>query len=701
MSTSELITVHHLMRKAVIYIRQSTPQQVLTNQESLHLQYALRQRALQLGWREEDIEVIDADLGLTAVAAEHRSGFRELVTKVTLSQVGMILSLDVTRLSRNLSDWYPLLDICGYKSCLIADRDGVYDPGTPNGRLLLGLKGTLSEMEMHTIRARLTTGLLHKAERGDLGLSLPIGLVRDPSGTVQKTPNLEVQQRIALIFATFLRVRTASKVLQSFKAQRLTVPGRDRFGDLEWKSPTISAILSVLKNPAYAGAFVYGKSRTVRHASVPGKAAQKQLPLEEWKIRVNDKYPAYIPWETYMKIRTILQDNYAEYDRNKTRGVPRAGAALLHGLLYCGACGHKMMVQYQGGTLYLCNALRQKYGVPVCQNIPADWIDAAVVEAFFHALSPIELDVYARAEAAQRHAAEATHRARQQQLERLRYQAAFAQRQSNQCDPDNRLVAAALEAHWEATLRDLKQAEEAMAQDRAEPVVPFTLTAELQAIFANIGARLPQLWGTPALSQPQRKALLRCLIDKGALHRVARAQAQVRIIWRGGETTTLLVPVPVKSLAALPRAAEMEQLICTLFAEGQRDAAIAARLTALGYRSPSSQTVLPNTVRCIRLKQRLFQKRSQSHPRHIAGFLTVPQLARALTVPVHWIYDHINRGTIAITKDPTTRLYLFPDRPQILKRLKELKDGTRRHIRFHDSPSSGSKSSDVAGQDNL
>jgi DNA invertase Pin-like site-specific DNA recombinase len=690
MSSSELITVHHLARKAVIYIRQSTPQQVLTNQESRHLQYALRQRALQLGWRDEDIDVLDADLGLTAVAAEHRAGFKDLVTKVTLSQVGIILSLDVTRLSRNLSDWYPLLDICGYKGCLIADRDGVYDPGTPNGRLLLGLKGTWSEMEMHTIRARLTAGLLHKAERSALTLSLPIGLGRDQCGKVHKTPDLEVQHRIDLIFTTFLRVRTASKVLQFFKGQQLRVPGRNRFGDLEWKLPTVSAMISVLKNPAYAGAFVYGRSRTVRHASAPCKVTQKQLPLQEWKIVVHDKYPADIPWETYVKIRAMLQDNYAEYDRNKTRGIPRAGAALLHGLLYCGACGHKMMVQSKGGTLYLCNALRQKYGVPVCQNIPADWIDAAVVDTFFQALSPIELDVYARAVAAQQHTTETAERARQQQLERLRYQAALAQRQYNRCDPDNRLVAAALEARWETALRELKQAEAAAAQERVQPVIPRALTAELQVMFANIGEQLPQFWDTQVLSQPQRKALLRCLIDKIVLQRVALAQAQVRIVWRGGETTTLLVPVPVKSLAALPRAAEMEPLICALFAEGQSDEAIAARLTALGHRSPSSQAVLPNTVRCIRLKHRLFQKRSQSHPRRIAGFLPVSQVARALAVPVHWIYDHINRGTIAIPKDPTTRLYLFPDRPQTLKRLKELQAGTRRKIRFHEALHSGS-----------
>jgi hypothetical protein len=298
--------------------------------------------------------------------------------------------------------------------------------------------------------------------------------------------------------------------------------------------------------------------------------------------------------------------------------------------------------------------------------------------------------------AAQRHADEQTEHARQQQLERLRYQAALAQRQYHRCDPDNRLVAAELEARWEAALRAVKQAEDATPKDRAQTVIPFVLTAELNAALSKIGARLPQLWGTQVLSQQQRKALLRCLIDKVTLHRVARSQAQVRIVWRGGETTTFLVPVKVKSIAALPWAAEMEQLVCDFFAEGHSDEAIAQRLTALGHRSPSSQAVLPNTVRIIRLQHRLFQQRSQSHPRRIAGFLTVPQVAGTLEVPVHWIDDHIHRGTIAITKDPTTRLYVFPDRPQTLQLFKALQSGKRRHIQFHQSPRSGSRSPEAA-----
>jgi len=216
MSRSELVTAQHLARKAIIYIRQSSPHQVLTNQESLRLQYALQQRALDLGWRPEDIEIIDADLGLSATAAQHREGFKEIVTKVTLGQVGMILSSEVTRLSRNCSDWYPWLDICGYRCCLLADRDGVYDPTTANGRLWLGLKGQISELELHTIRARLTAGLLHKAQRGDLALQLPVGFWRDELQRVQKDPNLEVQCRLELLFTTFLQRHSASQVLRFF-----------------------------------------------------------------------------------------------------------------------------------------------------------------------------------------------------------------------------------------------------------------------------------------------------------------------------------------------------------------------------------------------------------------------------------------------------------------------------------------------------
>ena len=678
MNRSEVVNDHHLARNAVIYIRQSSPHQVITNQESLRLQYALGQRAQELGWHDKAIEVIDADLGLTAAQAQHREGFKDLLARVTLGQVGIIFSYEVTRLSRNCSDWYQLLDLCGYKGCLIADRDGIYDPATPNGRLLLGLKGQLSELELHTLRLRLTAGLLNKAERGELALTLPVGLVRDDIGTVRKDPNQEVQDRINLIFDTFLKLRSASRVVRAFHKQALSVPRRARFGEVIWKTPTVSAILSILKNPAYAGAFVYGRTQTT-HTS-PGQTSVKRLPTSAWRIRVNDKYPAYVTWETYERIQAMIKDNHAEYDRNKTRGIPRPGAALLHGIVYCGECGHKMVVQYKRGTRYLCNSLRQQYQVPVCQHIPADPVDAQVVQAFFEALSPIELDAYAQAMAARQASEAQLDQAHRQQIERLRYQAALAERQFNRVDPDNRLVAAELERRWEAALRELNQAEDAYAQ-RKTPV-PVALAADLKAAFSDIAKQLPGLWNTGKCSPAQKRALLRCLIDKVVIHRAARDCVHTRIVWKGGDSSVFDIPITVGSVAELSGAEAMEKRILALSKKGHTDVEIAEQLTAAGYRSPMRDHVLPSTVKSIRLKHRILIQRSQSHPRRIPGHLTVAQLARALGVNKHWVYDRIHNGTIQITRDAQTGLYLFPDHPATLEQFKQLQSGKLHNLRF-------------------
>jgi DNA invertase Pin-like site-specific DNA recombinase len=682
MYSSDLITPQHLARKAVIYIRQSTPHQVLSHQESLRLQYALHERARQLGWPDEAIAIIDDDLGLTAASAAHREGFNTLIAQVTLEQVGLILSYDVTRLSRNCSDWYPLLDLCGYKGCLIADGDGIYDPATVNGRLLLGLKGTLSEWERHTMKARLTAGLLHKAQRGELALTLPTGLVRNGQGKVLKMPNQEVQARLALVFETFLQCRSASKVVDIFNRHALLLPRRDRFGDVVWKAPRVAAVLAILKHPAYAGAFTYGRTRTVRREATQRRPSLTRLPQEEWRICIPNVYPAYIGWETYLQIQAMLKDNHAEYDRNHTRGIPRPGKALLHGLVYCGECGHKMVVQYKGGTRDICNYLRQQYRTPVCQYIAADPVDTRVVDAFFQALAPVELDVYAQAVAKRQQQAERLTKAQAQHVERLRYEAAYCERQFRHVDPAHRHVAAELEHAWEVALQALKQAEAAYQQRTQAGTPPeHALSPTLQAAFRAIGAKLPALWPTDVLSQAQRKALLRCLIDKVVLQRARRDQIHTRIVWRGGETTTLEVPVAVGALTDLPTAHEMAQQIRVLFAEGKSDDDMACQLTQQGYRSPSQPTVLPSTVKGIRLKLGLMQQRSQSHPRRIAGSLTVPQLAKALAVTPHWVYHQIKRGAVTITRDAATGLYLFPDTPQTLETFRQLRAGQRTELR--------------------
>jgi Recombinase/Recombinase zinc beta ribbon domain len=549
-------------------------------------------------------------------------------------------------------------------------------------RFVRGLKGQLSELELHTIRARMTAGLLNKAARGELALSLPVGLVRDALDRVHKDPHQEVQDRLDLVFTSFLRLRSASKVLGFLNAEHLMLPRRDRFGDVVWKKPTVAIILQILKNPAYAGAFVYGRTRSLPREPAALRSKQIRLPIEQWRIRVNDVYPAYISWETFERIQAMLLDNYASYDRNKTRGVPRPGAALLHGMVYCAECGHKLVVQYKGGTRYLCNFFRQKYRVPVCQHIPAEAVDPPIVQAFFQALAPVELDVYSRAVAAQLQTTEQVSHAHQQHLERLRYEAALAERQFLRVDPDNRLVAAALEKRWNEALAELKRGEEAEVHREALAPPLLALSEELQSAFKAIGQHLPSLWQQGLISQPQKKALLRCLIDKVVVHRPCPEWVQARIVWRGGETTQLQIPVPVGSLKDLAGAQEMERLVLERHAQGASDEVIASELTTQGFRSPMHPFVLPSTVRGLRLKHRQFVVRHQSHPRSVAGALTLTQVAKALDIAPHWIYDRINNGSIQISKDSKTHLYLFPDQPATLEQFNALRAGTVKTIRF-------------------
>jgi hypothetical protein len=379
----------------------------------------------------------------------------------------------------------------------------------------------------------------------------------------------------------------------------------------------------------------------------------------------------------------MLKDNYAEYDRNKSRGTPREGAALLHGLVYCGECGHKMVVQYKGGTRYLCNYLRQQHGVAVCQYLPADPVDARVVEAFFAALSPVELDAYAHAVKLQQRGQEAVDAAYRQRLKRLRYQAALAQRQYNRVDPDNRLVAAELERRWERALSELKRAEEAH-QSREASAILEPIPGELEEAFRYLGPKLPQVWNSGLLPRSSKKAFLRCLIDKVVVHRRCRDELATRIVWRGGETTPFTIPIPVGSFKELSFAEEMERGIVEMSQAGILDEQIAEELTRQGYRSPLRGHVLPSTVKTIRLKHRIMQKRSQSHPRRFAGFLTVPQLARQLGVAPHWLYDRIYKGCIEIEKEARSGCYLFPDTPATTAKLKALEQGQLERVCFSD-----------------
>jgi DNA invertase Pin-like site-specific DNA recombinase len=680
MNTSDLIQPQHLQRRAVIYVRQSSPSQVLNNRESTRLQYALRTLALERGWHERDVQVIDADLGISGSSALGRPGFQELVAKVSLGQVGIIFAYDVTRLARNCTDWYQLLDLCGHCQCLVGDQDGIYDPATPNGRLILGLKGLISELELHTIRARLLAGSISKAQRGELAIPLPTGLVRLESGQVVKDPDREIQERIALVFQTLLDKRSLPKVVRYLREHRLKIPRRDQWGDLHWKNATCCAISDMVHNPAYAGAYAWGRTRWLKSKNT-GRKQQMPLPREQWRVCLRDHYPAYISWEIFERIEAMLRDNHAEYRRNQTRGVPREGRGLLQGIAYCGECGHKLVVQYKQGTQYLCKFFKLLAGEPLCQRLPGEALEDQVVHWFFEALSAAEIDVSARILAEGDRTRDQGLAARRHEVERLRYQARLADRQFQRSDPDNRLVTAELERRWEDALRACQEAEEQLRDEETHApclAIPADLLEQLQ----NVGPHLPGLWQEKLLTTAQKKSLLRSLIDKVVLQRVATDKVRVRVVWRGGASTTADVRVTVNSFSRLSDAKEISDTIGCLIREGQTDEEIAAVLTANGHRAPNLGIIKAATVRKLRLANGLLRFPKKSQPRRKTGYLTVAELAAKLKVEATRIYRRILDGTIAVKKDETMRCYLFPDKLSTLAQLRQLLDGKIQQLAF-------------------
>lgn len=682
MNTSELIQPSHLALRAAVYIRQSTTHQMLTNKESLRLQYALTQRAHALGWPESQVDLIDTDLGRSVATTEGRVGFQELVAQVALGQIGILIAYDATRLARNCSHWYQLLDLCSRTNCLIADRDGVYDPSSINGRLLLGLKGQISEMELHTIRARLTAGIQSKAQRGELAVMLPTGLERLATGNVVKTADREVQDRLTLIFETMLEKRTVPKVLRVLKDRSLKIPRRDHFGDIQWREPTTMQIARILRNPAYAGAFAYGRTRIRYENGLPTKRRTK-MGAAQWRALVKNKYPAYVSWDNFEMIGNMLRDNHSEYQRRCTRGVPRDGKGLLQGIVYCGHCGHcgrKMTITYKGKPRYNCVQRHSTARDPLCQFLWSDTVDSPVLQCFFEALTTAEIDLSARTLREADLRREELLKAQSQQVERLRHVAHLADRQFRRSDPDNRLVTAELERRWEATLRDLQQAEDTLQTSR-QKVQIWAIPADLLELLKNIGPRLPELWSRPLLSWSQKKGLLRSLVEKVVLKR-DQDEVALRVVWHGGDVTEMTIPITVGRFEQLRGHHQIETTILAMAKDGRSDKDIALHLTNTGHRSPRHSRFLPSTVTRIRLKHNLKQSHNPARTKVIAGYLRPHQLAVRLQIQPHWIYDRIRNGTIKIKKHAQHNAFLFPDVPKTIEKLQQLLNGQVKTISF-------------------
>jgi hypothetical protein len=402
--------------------------------------------------------------------------------------------------------------------------------------------------------------------------------------------------------------------------------------------------------------------------------------MSEWKIVVKDRYPVYLDWDGFERVQAMLRDNHAEYERNKTRGVPRDGAAVLQGIVWCGQCGHKMAVQYKNANRYVCNYLLRTQGGQLCQHLPADLIDARVVEAFLAAIGPAELEKWARAKDARQQTRDAANRAEAQQVERLRYQALLAERQYNRVDPDNRLIAAELERRWEAALRELRQSEDALARRQAEACKPEALSDEEQNDFLALGARLSEIWRRPQVNRERKKAMLRSLIDKVILQRVTRDRITIRLVWRGGEVSQLEVEPRVHAGSALSRGAEMQARLLELARQGIDDAAIAAILTQEGHHSARCSHVPASTVRVIRQRHRVLHDARSTRARHISGWLTMADVAQCLQVSTSWVKRRIHSGVIKVERDPHDKRFLFPDTAESIAALQELKSGVRDHL---------------------
>jgi DNA invertase Pin-like site-specific DNA recombinase len=628
--THAKVQARHLKRNAYLYVRQSTLRQVLENTESTKRQYALRERAMALGWRLDQVIVIDSDLGQSGASAVDREGFQQLVSEVGLGRAGIVMGLEVSRLARNSTDWHRLLEICALADTLILDEDGVYDPAHFNDRLLLGLKGTMSEAELHVLRARLRGGILNKARRGELEIRLPIGFDYDPAGRVRLDPDLRVQESLRQFFRTFRRTGSATATVKAFRAEGLSFPHRiyrgPQTGELSWSELDHSRALWLLHHPRYTGAFCFGRTRVRKLPN--GSCKHQRLPTEEWIALIRDAHPGYITWDEYEQNLQILRDNAQGPAAGRDRGPPREGPALLQGLVICAKCGDRMTVRYhlQGERRvpdYVCQRHGVEHAEPLCQQIVGGELDAAIGRLLVEAVSPVTLEVALAVQKELENRSEESDRLRRQAVERARYESDLARRRYMRCDPDNRLVADSLEAEWNQALRNQTAAQEHYDKQRASET---GLDDQQRAAILALAKDFPRLWNDPHTADRERKRMARLLIADVTLLRDTEVRAQVR--FHGGATHTLHLPLPKPAwlLRQTPAkvVAEIDRLL-----EDHTDGEIAALLNGQGLLSGEGKPFHRLMVRYIRIDYALPSRHDRLLTR---GLLTLHEMAQRLNV---------------------------------------------------------------------
>jgi DNA invertase Pin-like site-specific DNA recombinase len=655
MTDPSKIKLSHTQRSAYVYIRQSTPGQVEHNRESTARQYALADKACQLGWAKEQVVIIDEDLGLSGSGTDKRSGFARLTSNVALAQVGIVLGLEVSRLARNNADWYRLLELCGVTDTLIGDNDGVYHPALFNDRLLLGLKGTMSEAELHIIRARLDGGIRNKAARGELRRGLPVGLVwGEQDGEVLFHPDEAVTSAIRTVFERFAEFGSARRVWLWFRSEGLSFPLQTTPagmpGPIRWVAPTYHALHQVLTNPVYAGAYTYGKTRFERYVDEQGavKKRVRHLPMEQWAVLIQDHHQGFIDW-------TIYQSNQARLDSNtrpkphQAGGAVREGSALLQGIVTCGHCGRRLMTHYRGRNStpgYHCAGKDLVNGRGVyCLNVGGLAIEQAVADAFLEAITPAAIEAV-RLSVGQ---LQANHDAALSQwrleVERAYYDAERAERRYRTVEPENRLVARGLESEWENRLRDLAKAETELR--RREQQRPSTISPEQLQRIQTLGSDIRQVWTATTTTDRDRKELLRTLLEEVILNlKRAEGRAHLTLRWRGGTFTMLDVPVPrFKPMG--PRTDEDILSLLPRLAALYPDEVIAGILNRQGRKTATGERFTANQVGSLRRYRNIprFQPPAEPPNGELVSIRKAAQILGMNTSSIHrWLADGFIAG---------------------------------------------------------
>ncbi|WP_067480923.1 recombinase family protein [Nocardia amamiensis] len=655
------VSAAHLSRPALLYVRQSTLKQVLHHTESAHRQYDLRGRAIALGWQADQIQVIDVDQGQSGASAADREGFQHLVAEVSLGRAGIVLGLECSRLARNSADWHQLLELCAMTGTLICDEDGLYDPRGFNDRLLLGMKGQMSEAELHFIKARLRGGVLSKARRGELITPLPVGLVYDGADRVVLDPDQAVQQALRHLFDTFAATGSATACVKSFRAAGLQFPWRHlkgpRKGELDWKPLAHHTVLRILHNPRYAGAFTYG-----RHGSgAAGIGSRVKLPREQWISFIPDVHPGYISLAQFDLNQARLADNAAAHGRDRAAGPPREGAALLQGMIVCGRCGKRMTVRYhhrrgQDFPTYVCQRDGIETAQPVCAVIPGADLDTRIGQLLIDTLTPLTVEAALAVSAELDQRAADADRMRAAHVERAQYRADHARRRYLAVDPANRLVADTLEADWNTALRELQAAQR--DYDTARTQQTGQLTDAQQARIRQLVTDLPAIWNDPNTPARERKRIARLLLTDATVAR-DRDTITAHIRFPAGQHTTLTMPVPKTGPEARRTPTEIVTLIDELLdhhVSGEIADILNQRELVTGTGEPFHRLIIDNIIRAYRLRSRRQRLRA-------AGMLTAAETATLLGVRPNTISRWHRTGVLTGIpyNDKGERLYHRPD----------------------------------------